>query len=178
MKRFNKKQEPRIPINHYIKYPEVRVTGSDGEQLGIMSKDRAVGLAKDQGLDLVLVTERADPPVCKIIEFGKHQYEQKKREKERAKQARANRVDIHEIQFRPMIGQGDMDVKFKKIREFIEDGDKVKIMIRFRGREMAHKDNGFAICDKILSSIENSEWETKPSFAGNRLLGVLKRASK
>jgi translation initiation factor IF-3 len=117
MKRFNKKQEPRIPINHYIKYPEVRVTGSDGEQLGIMSKDRAVGLAKDQGLDLVLVTERADPPVCKIIEFGKHQYEQKKREKERAKQARANRVDIHEIQFRPMIGQGDMDVKFKKIRE-------------------------------------------------------------
>jgi len=176
MKRFNKKQEPRIPINHYIKYPEVRVTGSDGEQLGIMSKDRAVGLAKDQGLDLVLVTERADPPVCKIIEFGKHQYEQKKREKERAKQARANRVDIHEIQFRPMIGQGDMDVKFKKIREFIEDGDKVKIMIRFRGREMAHKDNGFAICDKILSSIENSEWETKPSFAGNRLLGVLKRA--
>jgi translation initiation factor IF-3 len=77
-----------------------------------------------------------------------------------------------------MIGQGDMDVKFKKIREFIEDGDKVKIMIRFRGREMAHKDNGFAICDKILSSIENSEWETKPSFAGNRLLGVLKRASK
>jgi len=178
MKRFNKKQEPRIPINHYIKYPEVRVTGRDGEQLGIMSKDRAVGLAKDQGLDLVLVTERADPPVCKIIEFGKHQYEQKKREKERAKQARANRVDIHEIQFRPMIGQGDMDVKFKKIREFIEDGDKVKIMIRFRGREMAHKDNGFAICDKILSSIENSEWETKPSFAGNRLLGVLKRASK
>lgn len=178
MKRFNKKHEPRVPINHFIKHREVRVTSQDGEQLGIMSKDRAVSLAKEQGLDLVLVTERADPPVCKIIEFGKHQYEQKKREKERAKQARANRIDIHEMQFRPMIGESDMEVKIKKIREFIEDGDKVKIMIRFRGREMAHKDNGFAICDKILEMVEDCEWETKPSFAGNRLLGVLKRATK
>ena len=179
MNRFNNRnREPRIPMNQFINYHEVRVTDQDGQQLGIMSKDRALSLAKEAGLDLVLITEKADPPVCKIIEFGKHQYEQKKREKERAKQARANRIDIHEIQFKPMIGQGDLDIKVKKIREFIDDGDKVKILVRFRGREMAHKDNGFAICDKILSSIENSEWETKPSFAGNRLLGVLKRASK
>ena len=75
-----------------------------------------------------------------------------------------------------MIDSGDMDVKIKKIREFIEDGDKVKIMVRFRGREMAHKDNGFAICNKLLEEVENAEWESKPSFAGNRLIGVLKRA--
>ena len=85
----------------------------------------------------------------------------KVREKERQKQARANRIDVREIQFRPMIDSGDMDVKIKKIREFIEDGDKVKIMVRFRGREMAHKDNGFAICNKLLEEVENAVKEVQ-----------------
>ena len=175
MKKFNRNQN-RVPINHHIHHNEVRVTTEDGDALGIMSKDDALRKAREYGLDLVLVTDKANPPVCKIIEFGKFQYEQKKREKERQKQARANRIDVREIQFRPMIDSGDMDVKIKKIREFIEDGDKVKIMVRFRGREMAHKDNGFAICNKLLEEVENAEWESKPSFAGTRLIGVLNRA--
>tara|TARA_B110000305_G_C19355250_1_gene596443 strand:- start:449 stop:982 length:534 start_codon:yes stop_codon:yes gene_type:complete len=169
-----KKREERQAINEQIRYNELRVLDESG-QLGVMSKVRALEIAKEQGLDLVVITETVEPPVAKILDATKHFYEQKKREKEVAKKQREGRVEVKEIQFRPGIGIHDFETKLKHIDNFLNKGAKVRCMVRYKGRENANKQIGFEVLQRIVETLENSEWETHPNINGNKLIGVLKR---
>lgn len=173
MKKFNK-PEAKAPINSRIIYNTLRVVDGDN-QLGVMSKNKALSIAKDRGLDLVIVTESANPPVAKILDANKYLYEQKRREKEVAKRQRESRIEVKEIQFRPGIGDHDFDTKMKNIEKFLSKGNKVKLMVRFKGRENANKQIGFDILERVATTLTEVEWDAKPSLNGNRLIGILKR---
>ena len=140
-----------LRINEEIRIREVRVTGSNGEQLGIMQTRDALRLAEEQHLDLVEVAPKARPPVCKIMDFGKYRYEQQKREKEARKKQKV--ITIKEVKLRPNIEQHDFDVKLKNARKFIEEGNKVKVTIMFRGRELSHPELGNTILDKMANEL-------------------------
>ncbi|MCL2547139.1 MAG: translation initiation factor IF-3 [Oscillospiraceae bacterium] len=127
-------------INNAIRDAKVRLIGSDGEQLGIFSGADALEKAYDEGLDLVKISPNADPPVCKIMDYGKHRFEQSKREKEMKRNQHI--VETHEIRLSPNIDAHDVEFKMKAARKFLEKGDKLKITIRFRGRQMAHTELG------------------------------------
>jgi translation initiation factor IF-3 len=173
MRKFSKRED-RTPINAQIRYNELRVVDETG-QLGVMSKSQALSIAQDKGLDLVVITESSDPPVAKILDASKYFYEQKRREKEAAKKQRESRVEIKEIQFRPGIGDHDFETKLKNIDRFLTKGNKVKLMVRFKGRENANKQIGFDILNRVFHSFNEIEWDSKPSLNGNRLIGILKR---
>jgi len=173
MKKFNK-PEAKAPINSRIIYNTLRVVDGDN-QLGVMSKNKALSIAKDRGLDLVIVTESANPPVAKILDANKYLYEQKRREKEVAKRQRESRIEVKEIQFRPGIGDHDFDTKMKNIEKFLSKGNKVKLMVRFKGRQNANKQIGFDILERVATTLTEVEWDAKPSLNGNRLIGILKR---
>lgn len=163
-----------IPINGQIIYNTLRVIDGN-EQLGVMSKHKAISIAESKGLDLVVITETAKPPVAKILDANKYLYEQKRREKELAKRQRESRIEVKEIQFKPNIGDHDFDTKLKNIEKFLSKGNKVKLMVRFRGRENANKQVGFEILTRVADTLEEVEWDSKPSLNGNRLIGILKR---
>lgn len=141
-------------INEEIRIREVRVTDANGEQLGIMLTRDALRLAEEQHLDLVEIAPKARPPVCKIMDFGKYRYEQQKREKEARKKQKV--IAIKEVKLRPNIEQHDFDVKLKNAQRFIEDGDKVKVTVMFRGRELSHPEIGTAILDKMAKALEGT----------------------
>ncbi len=138
-------------INEEIRIREVRVTGADGEQLGIMLTRDALRLAEDQHLDLVEVAPKARPPVCRIMDFGKYRYEQQKRDKEARKKQKV--VTIKEVKLRPNIEQHDFDVKLKNAQRFIEEGNKVKVTVMFRGRELSHPELGNVILNKMSEAL-------------------------
>ena len=115
--------------------PRVRVIGSDGEMVGVLSRDEALKMAEDEGLDLVEIQPNADPPVCKIMDFGKFKFDLQKKANEAKKKSK--QVEIKEVKFRPVTDEGDYQIKLRKMRGFLEEGDKIKVNIRFRGREMA-----------------------------------------
>ncbi len=127
---------PQIRINHRIRVPEVRVVGADGGMLGVMTTDEARKIAQEAGLDLVEVNPKAEPPVCKILDFGKFKYEEKKKQRE-AKRKQTT-VDIKEIKLRPKTDQHDFDFKVRHARRFLETGNKVKFTVRFRGQQLDH----------------------------------------
>lgn len=168
------KPEAKPPINEQIRYQELRVICDDG-QLGVMSKEQALSEAHSRGLDLVVITESAKPPVAKILDSNKYFYEQKRREKEAAKKQREGRIEVKEIQFRPGIGDHDFDTKLKNIERFLNKGNKVKLMVRYRGRENANKQIGFEILERVYQTLEEVEWDSKPNLNGNRLIGIIKR---
>ena len=143
-----------LRINEEIRIREVRVTGANGEQLGIMLTRDALKLAEDQHLDLVEVAPKARPPVCKIMDFGKYRYEQQKREKEARKKQKV--VTIKEVKLRPNIEQHDFDVKLKSAQRFIEEGNKVKVTVMFRGRELSHPELGTVILNKMSEALGDS----------------------
>lgn len=118
--------------------PRVRVIGSDGEMVGVLSRDEALAKAEEEGLDLVEIQPQADPPVCKIMDFGKFKFEQQKKANEAKKKTK--QVEIKELKFRPVTDEGDYQIKLRNMRRFLEEGDKVKVNIRFRGREMSHQE--------------------------------------
>ena len=134
-------------LNEDIHDREVRLIGSEGEQLGIMSSAEALKIADEQGLDLVKISPQATPPVCKLMNYGKFRFEQSKREKEARKNQHV--VEIKEIRMSPGIDVGDFNTKLKNAQKFIADGNRVKVSVRFRGREMAHTDIGKALLDKF-----------------------------
>ena len=140
-----------LRINEEIRIREVRVTDSNGEQLGIMLTRDALRLAEEQHLDLVEVAPKARPPVCRIMDFGKYRYEQQKRDKEARKKQKV--VTIKEVKLRPNIEQHDFDVKLKSAMRFIEEGNKVKVTIMFRGRELSHPELGSEILNKMASAL-------------------------
>ena len=134
-------------LNEEIKDKEIRLIGSEGEQLGIMSADEALKIADEQGLDLVKISPQATPPVCKLMNYGKFRFEQSKREKEARKNQHV--VEIKEIRMSPGIDVGDFNTKLKNAQKFIADGNRVKVSVRFRGREMAHTEIGKDLLDSF-----------------------------
>ncbi|HXB98052.1 MAG TPA: translation initiation factor IF-3 [bacterium] len=157
-----------LRINDRIRVREVRLIGASGEQVGIVPTFKAMDAAREQGLDLVEVSPDARPPVCKILDYGKYKYEHEKREKEARKKQHI--VVVKEIKIRPKIGEHDLDVKLKHVREFFEEGDRVRLVITFRGREMAHQELGRTILAKALDNLADvCLVEQSPKFEGNNL---------
>ncbi|CAK8719593.1 Translation initiation factor IF-3 [Candidatus Electronema halotolerans] len=134
--RKSSQQEVRVKINEDIRYPEVRLLGENGEQLGLVSAAKARQLAAEQGLDLVEISDKATPPVCKMMNYDKYRYELKKKQQEAKKKQTV--VDVKEIKFRPKTEEHDLDFKIKNILKFVEKKSKVKITMQFRGREIVH----------------------------------------
>ena len=159
-------------INEEIRDKEVRVIGADGTQLGVMATRAAIELAEQQGLDLVKIASTAVPPVCKLMDYDKHRYEQSKRERELRKNQRV--VDIKEVQLSATIEENDVQTKFKNAVKFLEDGDKVRVSIRFRGRQIAHQDIGMQIMQDFASRIaEYGTVERRPLLEGRHLIMVI-----
>ena len=167
----------RTKLNGEIRYPEVRVIGTNGEQLGIMSSKEAQNLAREQGVDLVEIAANANPPVVKIIDWGKFQYQKMKEEAKNRKKAREKQSELKQMKIGLKISDNDLNIKVRKMREFLEDGDRVKILIVFRGREMAHKEIGQELLDKVLALMEDiAIVEGKAQFNGRNLsVGVRKK---
>ena len=140
-------------INEQIRDKEVRLIGEDGEQLGIVSSRDALKMAEEAGLDLVKIAPTAEPPVCKIVDYGKYKYEQVRKEKEAKKKQKV--IDIKEIRLSPNIDTNDLNTKIGAARKFLTKGDRVKITLRFRGREMAHMNNSKHILDDIAQSLSD-----------------------
>ncbi|MBQ3348104.1 translation initiation factor IF-3 [Candidatus Saccharibacteria bacterium] len=172
-----KNSSQRTRINGEIRYPEVRVIGASGEQLGIMSSKEAQILARQQGVDLVEIAANANPPVVKIIDWGKYQYQKMKEEAKNRKKAREKQSELKQMKVGLKISENDLNIKVRKMRGFLEDGDRVKIIIVFRGREMAHKEIGQELLDKILAMIgEDAVIEGKAQFNGRNLsVGIRKK---
>ena len=164
------KQKSRTKLNEQIRYPEVRVIGSNGEQLGIMSSRDAQLLAKEQGVDLVEIAANANPPVVKIIDWGKFQYQKMKEEARNRKKAREKQSELKQMKIGLKISDNDLNIKVRKMRGFLDSGDRVKIMIIFRGREMAHKEIGNELLNKVISLLgEDVVMEGKPNMSGRNL---------
>ena len=143
--------------------------GADGEQVGVLSRDEALRMAEDAGLDLVEIVPNADPPVCRVMDFGKFKFEQQK--KAHAARRKTKQVEIKELKFRPSTEEGDYAVKLRNLRRFLEEGDKVKITVRFKGREMAHTELGEAMVKKIQADIiEDAVIESFPRFEGRQMV--------
>ena len=159
-------------INEEIRAREVRVIGSDGEQLGIMSGREAQQLAYEKHLDLVEIAPTAKPPVCRIMDYGKYRYEQQKREKESRKKQKT--FDIKEVKLRPGIEEHDFNVKFKNAVRFLEDGDKVKVTIMFRGRELSHPELGEVLLNKMAAQLkEMAVVERQPKLEGKNMMMIV-----
>jgi translation initiation factor IF-3 len=145
------------------------VIGAEGEQVGILSRDEALAMAQDAGLDLVEIQPNGDPPVCRIMDFGKFKFEAQK--KAHAAKKKQKQVEIKELKFRPVTDVGDYAIKMRNLRRFLEEGDKVKITIRFRGREMTHQELGRAMVDKITADIaEEAVIEQFPRMEGRLMV--------
>ena len=150
----------------------VRCIDPDGEQLGILSIDEAMNKAEELGLDLVELQPNADPPVCKILDYGKHKYQAQKRANEARKKQKI--IEVKEIKLRPNIDQHDYQVKMKAVRKFIDGGDKVKITLRFRGREMAHVELGTDLLSRVQEDIDDfAKIESMPKMEGRQMTMIL-----
>lgn len=168
-----------LRINGEIHIREVRVTSATGEQIGIMPTREAMRLAEEQHLDLVEVAPKARPPVCRIMDFGKYRYEQQKREKEARKKQKV--ITIKEVKLRPNIEQHDYEVKLKHAMRFLGEGNKVKVTIMFRGRELSHPELGQEILDRVAEDLKDSIIvDRKPKLEGRNMIMIVapKAASK
>lgn len=165
--------ENRVLSNREIRAREIRLINEDGSNGGILPFFRALNIAQDQGLDLILINQQANPVVCKIGDVGKYKYDQKKKQKEQDKKLRESRVDIKEVQLRPGIDKHDLDVKIKHIKEWLDAGDKVKIVVRFRGREMSNQQAGHTMISQIMAEVPAAKTEGNNELQGNRLIAVL-----
>lgn len=146
----------------------MRVIGTSGEQIGVVPLAEALRLAEEAGVDLVEISPNATPPVVKIIDWGKYQYQKMKEQQKNRRKAKVS--ELKQMRLGLKIGQNDLEIKLRKIRKFLEDGDKVKIMIFFRGREMAHRELGFELMDRITTMLEEDAIvEQKPQMAGRNL---------
>ncbi|MFT3983366.1 MAG: translation initiation factor IF-3 [Lachnospiraceae bacterium] len=155
-------------INEQIRDKEVRVVGEEGEQLGVMPVKDAQKLAEDAGLDLVKIAPTAKPPVCKIVDYGKFKYEQTRRDKEAKKKQKV--IDIKEVRMSPNIDTNDLNTKINAARKFIQKGDRVKVTLRFRGREMAHMHSSRHILDNFAESLADIAVIEKPPKVEGRTM--------
>jgi len=163
-----------VRINEEIRNSEVRVIGSDGQQLGVMASAKALELAQEAGVDLVEISPSADPPVVKIINWGKYQYQKMKEPRKNHAKSKAN--ELKQMRLGLKIGANDLDIKIRKIKKFLQDGYRVKIMIVFKGREMTHKEIGNELMDKVLELLgDEIAVDQAPQMAGRNLSISIRR---
>ncbi|MCZ6606461.1 MAG: translation initiation factor IF-3, partial [Alphaproteobacteria bacterium] len=159
-------------VNKLIIAPTIRLVDLDGEMVGVLSAEEGLQMAIDAGLDLVEVSPNADPPVCKILDYGKFKYEQQKKRNEARKKQKI--IEVKEIKMRPGIDEHDYQVKMRSMRRFLGDGDKVKVTIRFRGREMAHQELGMKVLDRVCDDLDELiKVEMVPQIEGRLMTMVL-----
>ncbi len=163
--------EKELRINEYIRVREVRLIDADGNQKGIVPIVQALQMARDAGVDLVEVAPQAQPPVCKLLDYGKYKFELEKKSRESRKHQK--QIRIKEIRMQPKIDEHDLDFKTRHIREFLDEGNKVKVTVRFRGREMAHTELGKEVLDRILQMLEDSFLVEKPAQMEGRTMSLL-----
>ena len=157
-------------INEQIRDREIRLIGEDGQQLGIMSSREAVKIAREAELDLVKIAPQAKPPVCKIIDYGKYRYELARKEKEAKKKQKT--IEVKEVRLSPNIDSNDLNTKIASARKFIEKGNKVKVTLRFRGREMAHVQSSRHILDEFAKALEDIALVDKPAKMEGRSMAM------
>ena len=170
---FQKRTRPKGPrSNNRINSPEVQVIGSTGENLGIINTNKAISMAKEEGLDLIEIAPNAKPPVCKIIDMGKYKYDAlKKANKAKKKQ---KKIELKEIKLRPVTETHDYNFKLKNAQKFLSKGDKVKFTIRFKGRELQHSNLGHDLMNKIQEDIKLvGKVEMNPKFDGKQMIMVI-----
>jgi len=161
-----------LAINDEIKEKEVRVIGSDGSQKGILPLDQAMRMAEQEQLDLCLISPKATPPVVKIMDYGKYRFECQKRDKEAKKNQKV--IALHEIQLSATIEKHDMEVKAKKAKEFLQDGDRIKVSIRFRARQITHPEIGHQIMSLFCEMLkDDAKVEKKPTLEGRNLIMIM-----
>ena len=179
IKRSNARQVERAILNEDIVAEQVRLIGADGGQVGIVRREEALQEAGREGLDLVLIAPDADPPVVKVMDYGKHLFDQKKAKA--AQRKRQKQTHVKEMKFRPGTEESDYQVKLRNLVRFLEDGDKAKVVLRFKGREMAHPELGATVLKRIEGDLDElANVETEPRFEGRQMTMVLspKRRSK
>ncbi|MEX1377886.1 MAG: translation initiation factor IF-3 [Eubacteriales bacterium] len=166
-----------LTINDDIRAKEVRLISSNGDQLGVVAFEDALNNAYDEGLDLVLMSPNATPPVCKIMDYGKYRFEQAKREKEAKKNQTV--IEIKEVRLSPSIEEHDINVRVKNAIKFLKQGNKVKVSIRFKGRQMAHTALGFEVMNDFASRLEGEcVVESKPKLEGRNMMMMLSAETK
>lgn len=159
-------------INEQISAREVLVIDTDGTQLGVLKIEEALKVAENKKLDLVNVAPTARPPVCRIMDYGKYKYEQSKREREARKKQKL--ITVKEVKFRPNIDQHDFEVKMKNARRFLEDGDKVKVTVMFRGREVTHSNIALRLCERLAEEVKQyGTVERPPKLEGRNMIMIL-----
>jgi len=170
--RFDRRRpEAGLRINHRIRVPEVRVIAEE-EQLGVLPTHEALRLAEERGLDLVEISPRAFPPVCRIMDYGKYKYEEAKKKQQARK--RASTVETKEIKFRPKTEEHDMAFKVKHVRRFLEEGNKVRLAVVFRGREITHPQTGMNVLNKVVDLCNDiATVEATPNMEGRRMIMVI-----
>ena len=170
---FQQRTRPKGPtINERIRASEVQVISSDGQNLGTLPTKKAIEIAAQEGLDLIEISPNAKPPVCKIIDVGKYKYElQKKANKSKKKQ---KVINLKEIKLRPVTEDHDYNFKIKNAKRFLEKGDKVKFTVRFKGREMEHKELGYKLMDRIINDTASlGKIEVSPKFEGKQIIMIV-----
>ena len=159
-------------VNDRIRAPEIRLIGADGENAGVVTPERAMAMAEAAGLDLVEISPNATPPVCKIMDFGKFKYETQKRESEARKKQKI--IEVKEVKFRPNTDVHDYDVKMRNVTKFLTNGDKVKVTMRFRGREMAHQNLGRDLLERVATDVEGiGKVENMPRLEGRQMVMMI-----
>lgn len=159
-------------VNEQVRASEIRLIGAEGENVGLITPEKALDMALDAGLDLVEVSPNANPPVCKIMDYGKYKYETQKKEAEARKKQKT--IDVKEVKFRPTTDTHDYDVKMRNVFKFLENGDKVKVTLRFRGREMAHLDLGRQLLERVADDVENiGKVENMPKMEGRQMIMMI-----
>ena len=163
-------KEKGLRINEQIRVREVRLIDDEGEQKGIVPTTEALKMAKERELDLVEVAPTANPPVCKILDYGKYRFEQEKKLRDSKKNQKI--LKLKEIRMQPKIGSGDLDTKAKHVQEFLNEGDKVKITVRFRGRELAHTELGFDVLNEVLKRLTSAYNIDKPAKMDGKMMSI------
>ncbi|MEX2523460.1 MAG: translation initiation factor IF-3 [Gammaproteobacteria bacterium] len=159
-------------LNEEITSPEIRLIGKDGEQIGVMPVAKALEIAEEAELDLVEIVPNAEPPVCRVMDFGKFQFDQSK--KKQAAKKKQKQIQIKEVKFRPGTDEGDYQIKMRNIFRFLEHGDKVKVTLRFRGREMAHQELGAQMLARVEEDVtEIAQVEQQPKMEGRQMVMVI-----
>lgn len=167
---YSKAKEPEVRINQRIRAREVRLVDTDGSQLGVVSIHEALNLSEDRGVDLVEVAPNANPPVCRLMDYGKYKYELKKQAAAKKQKSQT----VKEIKFRPNIGDHDLDVKINRIREFLAEDNKTKVRIFFRGREIVHPELGRSLANRILERVADlGGVDIPPKMEGKNLTMVI-----
>ncbi|KAA3623168.1 MAG: translation initiation factor IF-3 [Proteobacteria bacterium] len=165
-------QDKQQRVNEQITSQQVRLIGSDGQQIGVVSREDAMERASDESLDLVEISPNADPPVCRVMDYGKFLYNASKKKQEARKKQK--QIVVKEVKFRPGTDVGDYDVKIKRLAKFLQEGNKAKVTLRFRGREMAHQELGMKMLKRVESDLEEyATVEQHPRMEGRQMVMVL-----